>query len=334
MPDITRFFHPVLPAAELGRKRPVQVTLGGRRLALFRDKDGRAAALDDACPHRRAPLSDGFVASDGRLVCPYHGWRFTAQGIGWSPGQPGLGRCDTGAYQVIERWDHLWLSHLGVPESRMPALGWDGFAFMGSFTTPFPAPLPLALDNFSEDEHFPTVHDFLGWDAAGAEQVEFTAENFDDRTEVQYIGPQRRHPTLALFGVKAGDRFHNQWVTRFDPVHAVFTFQWRDPDTQALRPVTMRTGVFMVPETDKTTRFHTFIFVRAEGALRRGLLPLVRRVVLELGRREIAADARFVGRLVERGADAVPLSGMRLGKYDKPVIHNRKLLQRLYWGET
>jgi len=34
----------------------------------------------------------------------------------------------------------------------------------------------------------------LGWDASGLPQVEFSAENFDDRTEVRYAGSQRRHP--------------------------------------------------------------------------------------------------------------------------------------------
>ena len=27
------------------------------------------------------------------------------------------------------------------------------------------------------------------------------------------------------------------------------------------------------------------------------------------------------------------MSGMRLGKYDKPLIHNHKLLSQLYFGE-
>ena len=26
------------------------------------------------------------------------------------------------------------------------------------------------------------------------------------------------------------------------------------------------------------------------------------------------------------------MTGMRLGRFDKPLIHNRRLLDRLYWG--
>lgn len=37
--------------------------------------DGELAALDNVCPHRGAPLSEGGI-EDGRVVCPWHGWSF------------------------------------------------------------------------------------------------------------------------------------------------------------------------------------------------------------------------------------------------------------------
>ncbi|WP_339456950.1 MULTISPECIES: Rieske 2Fe-2S domain-containing protein [unclassified Pseudomonas] len=48
-------------------------------LVLFRANEGRPAALPDRCPHRFAPLSAGQVR-DGQIECPYHGWRFAADG--------------------------------------------------------------------------------------------------------------------------------------------------------------------------------------------------------------------------------------------------------------
>ncbi|WP_415264050.1 Rieske 2Fe-2S domain-containing protein [Pseudomonas serbica] len=48
-------------------------------LVLFRAEDGRPAALPDRCPHRFAPLSAGKVRN-GQIECPYHGWRFAADG--------------------------------------------------------------------------------------------------------------------------------------------------------------------------------------------------------------------------------------------------------------
>ena len=56
--------------------RPVGVEILGKRLTMFRRSDGVVKALDDACPHRGAPLSGGWVSQvDGHdcVVCPYHG---------------------------------------------------------------------------------------------------------------------------------------------------------------------------------------------------------------------------------------------------------------------
>ena len=48
-------------------------------VVLFRTEDGTAVALDDRCPHRWAPLSEGRVDGD-QIVCPYHGMRFGIDG--------------------------------------------------------------------------------------------------------------------------------------------------------------------------------------------------------------------------------------------------------------
>ena len=40
--------------------------------------------LNDVCPHRGAPLSQGWVSEvQGHdcVVCPYHGWAFDAEGV-------------------------------------------------------------------------------------------------------------------------------------------------------------------------------------------------------------------------------------------------------------
>jgi phenylpropionate dioxygenase-like ring-hydroxylating dioxygenase large terminal subunit len=53
--------------------------LDGVPRVLWRDGAGRAAMLEDRCPHRGAPLSQGRVC-DGAITCPYHGWRFDGAG--------------------------------------------------------------------------------------------------------------------------------------------------------------------------------------------------------------------------------------------------------------
>ncbi|MGA9795744.1 MAG: aromatic ring-hydroxylating dioxygenase subunit alpha [Rhizomicrobium sp.] len=53
----------------------------GEPVLLGRMKDGRAFALRDICPHRAVPLSAGKVMPENTVECPYHGWRFRADGV-------------------------------------------------------------------------------------------------------------------------------------------------------------------------------------------------------------------------------------------------------------
>jgi nitrite reductase/ring-hydroxylating ferredoxin subunit len=51
-----------------------QAKVGGLTLALF-NVNGTLYALDDTCPHRGAPLSEGEVLG-AEVVCPWHAARF------------------------------------------------------------------------------------------------------------------------------------------------------------------------------------------------------------------------------------------------------------------
>jgi nitrite reductase (NADH) small subunit len=42
-------------------------------IAVFRTADDRVFALDDRCPHKGGPLSQGIVHGD-RVTCPLHNW--------------------------------------------------------------------------------------------------------------------------------------------------------------------------------------------------------------------------------------------------------------------
>ncbi|MES1184381.1 MAG: Rieske (2Fe-2S) protein [Myxococcales bacterium] len=47
----------------------------GRRLAVFRSRDGALFATQAECPHRQGPLADGLLGS-GTLICPLHSLKF------------------------------------------------------------------------------------------------------------------------------------------------------------------------------------------------------------------------------------------------------------------
>jgi nitrite reductase (NADH) small subunit len=60
-------------AIPVGQGRAFQV--GSRHIAVFRQRSGRLSALQNACPHRGGPLSEGIVGAD-TVICPFHAWKF------------------------------------------------------------------------------------------------------------------------------------------------------------------------------------------------------------------------------------------------------------------
>lgn len=49
------------------------VSYGAMTIAVFRTENDRVFALEDKCPHRNGPLSQGIV-HDGCVTCPLHNW--------------------------------------------------------------------------------------------------------------------------------------------------------------------------------------------------------------------------------------------------------------------
>jgi len=66
----------VARSEEVTSTRPINADIGDQPIVLWRDHQGVARALEDRCPHRRAPLSLGCVLGNGMIQCGYHGWTF------------------------------------------------------------------------------------------------------------------------------------------------------------------------------------------------------------------------------------------------------------------
>ena len=85
--------------AENVKEKPVGVEILGEKVVLFRDSTGTVRCINDVCPHRGAPLHQGWVAEVAGhdcVVCPYHGWAFDAEGI----------LRDVPAAETSEAWPH------------------------------------------------------------------------------------------------------------------------------------------------------------------------------------------------------------------------------------
>lgn len=107
------------------KERPVQLKRLGQSMVLWRDTEGQVHALEDRCPHRGAPLSQGVTMGD-RLSCPYHGIEVRYDGVVVRvPGSPGCkleGRKATRSFPVQEQAGAVFVYHGSDADESPPAL--------------------------------------------------------------------------------------------------------------------------------------------------------------------------------------------------------------------
>lgn len=139
----------------------------GRHLVAWRDARGEAHLMDAFCPHLGAHLGHGGTVEDCRIVCPFHGWAFDAEGA--NVDIPYAERTNRSAtirtYPVVERnglvmaWYH--------PTDEAPQ--WDvpeipEFAGHPDFSAPIRTRYEIAAawqemaENSVDSAHFRYVH--------------------------------------------------------------------------------------------------------------------------------------------------------------------------------
>ena len=163
------------------------VTLLEDEIAVFRDTGGRAIALEDACPHRKLPLSRGTVEGD-HVVCGYHGLTFDCTGACVSaPTQldnPPR-RAAVQSYPAEDRWGFLWL-WMGDPASADPGdiIDIPNFDAADWGKTPRGAMSMKAhylyiVDNLLDPSHVAWVH-LTSFAGAGTDTRPLDLEEIDD----------------------------------------------------------------------------------------------------------------------------------------------------------
>ncbi|MGA3088700.1 MAG: aromatic ring-hydroxylating dioxygenase subunit alpha [Terriglobales bacterium] len=176
------FWYRALPAAELGPGALRKATLLEQPLLIGRDRQGRAFALRDACPHRGMPLSCGRYDGE-QIECSYHGWRFDAHS-GQCQRIPSLvpeqnlkiDRIYAGSYACEERDDFIWAF---IPDPGPAGAGFSKAAPAPTATPEIPkfserykmayltADLPCSVDHgiigLMDPAHGPFVHQAWWW---------------------------------------------------------------------------------------------------------------------------------------------------------------------------
>lgn len=101
-------------ADELAAGEVRAVRYFARDLVLFRGEDGTPGLLDAYCPHLGAHLGKGGVVQGDTIECPFHAWRFNAEGfctaIPYAKRMIPRAKREplTRAYPVVERDGVLW----------------------------------------------------------------------------------------------------------------------------------------------------------------------------------------------------------------------------------
>jgi phenylpropionate dioxygenase-like ring-hydroxylating dioxygenase large terminal subunit len=130
----------------------------------FRDNNGDEVALNNACPHRAAPLHLGKLEG-GTIQCAYHGLRFGSDGMcQFNPHGKGQipSSMRTHRFPLVETHNMLWI-WMGDPELADPA----------------------AIPDFSchTNDNYPFVKDTIEMHA----YYELIADNLMDLSHVQFL---------------------------------------------------------------------------------------------------------------------------------------------------
>ncbi len=322
-------WNPVLEAAKVKRE-PVAVSIAGVPIAVFRTESGKLAAVADACPHRRLKLSAGKVIGE-KLRCQYHGWTFDTCGKGESPGSPKLTACAT-SYDIREDEGLVWVKTRGV-YATMPKLAPDGFFPICTLQHVIPAPLELAVDNFTEIEHSGTVHDTFGYDLDRMHEVKVRYEVTDSSVRVVNEGPTKRiNPVFSwLLGVRKGDIFHDDWTTYFSPLYSVYDHWWTSPDGSREAMARWRLYLFFVPIDNKQTLLTSVTYAKSRYPGRAGGLRLVKGLFRKQIHREVTADVNMLKHMANYD---IGIEGMKLSRFDKVLGLTRERINSIYRGQS
>jgi vanillate O-demethylase monooxygenase subunit len=140
-------------------------TICGKKLVLYRSTEGRVVALEDACWHRLAPLSLGWLRGD-EVVCGYHGLVFNQDGrCTYMPAQDTINpSACVRPYPVVERHRLAWV-WMGDPAladpDRIPELHWnddESWAGEGGTFYSLKCDYRLVVDNLMDLTHETFVH--------------------------------------------------------------------------------------------------------------------------------------------------------------------------------
>jgi vanillate O-demethylase monooxygenase subunit len=190
---LRRTWQPVANAPALPPGQIIGYTLLDTPLVVARFPDGRLLAADVACPHKGARLSAGCFRN-GALMCPYHGWRFSAAGdcqdipslVEPNPEKQALAHLRS--YPIQERYGMIWVKldprplTAGEPHElpHVPEFEDPRWTYRLGPPTPFHAGWRREVENYLDMTHFAFAHATTLGAAADVRLPEMNIRTLDD----------------------------------------------------------------------------------------------------------------------------------------------------------
>ena len=297
--DPKHYWWPLATQAELDTGKPLARSLHGLPLVLFRDVAGGPAALLDRCPHRHAPLSCGTLRQ-GELECPYHGWRFAADGR--CTAVPGMDH-EAGRKPLIASFSTriahglVWIcTHPDdtTPEPVAPAVldDVDGF-FM---TDTVQCGIAEVAENFLDGFHTHFVH--AGWIRRDSKRqtVKASVHRLEAGVEARYSEEGLQSGLIS--SLLEGDREASMGSFRLPGIAEI--------EYRGRRGLNLLVTAWLTPEDTDRLRIHARVATRrglAPAWLKRALLQRVFAVILRQDKTILEQTQANIERCRKAGLD-------------------------------